>query len=57
MWSFTIGSAEADPLAIDKRKLTEIYFKFVKEKGELKYYNPDIHYGAFAIPNFVYRDI
>ena len=57
MWSFTIGSAEADPLAVDKRKLTEIYFKFVKEKGELKYYNPDIHYGAFAIPNFVYRDI
>jgi len=42
--------------ATSGRGSSESYNKFVKEKGELKYYNPDIHYGAFAIPNFVYRE-
>lgn len=56
MWSFTIGSVNADPLAIEKEELKERYIELVKDKGELKYYNPDVHYGAFAIPNFVYRE-
>jgi len=56
MWSFTIASKKLDPLGVAPGPLGRLYREFVKENGELKYYNPEIHYGAFAIPNFVYRE-
>ena len=56
MWSFTFASNSLDPLGVNPGALGEAYSKFIKENGKLKYYNPEIHYGAFAIPNFVYED-
>ncbi|WP_457679389.1 polyamine aminopropyltransferase [Thermovibrio sp.] len=56
MWSFTIASKKLDPLGVPPSSLGKLYKEFVKENGELKYYNPEVHYGAFAIPNFVYRE-
>jgi spermidine synthase len=56
MWSFTVASNEVDPLKVDRSALEKSYEEFVEKNGELKYYNPEIHYGAFAIPNFVYRE-
>ncbi len=56
MWSFTIGSKKLDPLGVPPSALGKLYRELTKREGELKYYNPEIHYGAFAIPNFVYRE-
>ncbi len=56
MWSFTIASNELDPLKVPYSSLDNLYREFTKRNGELRYYNPKIHYGAFAIPNFVYRE-
>ncbi len=56
MWSFTIASNRLDPLGVSPSALRELYREFVEKNGELKYYNPEVHYGAFAIPNFVYRE-
>ncbi len=56
MWSFTIGSKRLDPLGVPPSALGKLYKELTEREGELKYYNPEIHYGAFAIPNFVYRE-
>ncbi len=56
MWSFTMASNKLDPLGVPPSSLGKLYREFVEKNGELKYYNPEIHYGAFAIPNFVYRE-
>ena len=56
MWSFTIASNRLDPLGAPPSALGKLYREFVEKNGELKYYNPEVHYGAFAIPNFVYRE-
>jgi len=56
MWSFTFASNDLDPLGVNPGALGESYRKFIEENGKLKYYNPEIHYGAFAIPNFVYEE-
>ena len=56
MWSFTIASNRLDPLGAAPSALGKLYREFVEKNGELKYYNPEVHYGAFAIPNFVYRE-
>ncbi len=56
MWSFTIASKRLDPLGVAPSALGKLYKEFVEKEGELRYYNPEIHYGAFAIPNFVYRE-
>lgn len=54
MWSFVHASKGADPLS---GAVTGRVAKGLEEFGDaLKYYNPDIHTGAFALPNFV-RDI
>ena len=49
MWSFSFSSDSLDPTA----DLSVVW----KERGiddmNLKYYNPAIHQGAFALPNFV----
>ncbi len=56
MWSFTVASNRLDPLGAAPSSLGKLYREFVERSGELKYYNPEVHYGAFAIPNFVYRE-
>ena len=56
IWSFTIASNRLDPLGAPPSALGKLYREFVEKNGELKYYNPEVHYGAFAIPNFVYRE-
>lgn len=48
-WYFTFASKKYDPVEhIDRQKIRE----FTREQP-LKYYNEDIHFGAFAIPTFV----
>ncbi|MEO2065527.1 MAG: spermidine synthase, partial [Desulfurobacteriaceae bacterium] len=56
MWSFTIGSKKLDPLGVAPSALGKLYRELTEREGALKYYNPEVHYGAFAIPNFVYRE-
>jgi len=56
MWSFTFASNSLDPLGVNPETLGSSYRDFVKRNGELKYYNPEVHYGAFAIPNFIYKE-
>ncbi len=56
MWSFTFASGSLDPLQINPEILGRTYTDFVKRNGKLKYYNPEIHFAAFAIPNFVYEE-
>ena len=56
MWSFTIGSKKLDPLGVAPSALGKLYRELIEREGALKYYNPEVHYGAFAIPNFVYRE-
>ena len=53
MWSFTFASDSKDPLSISPQALAEKISAFEKSNGRLKYYNLEVHYGAFAIPNFV----
>lgn len=51
MWSFAMGSKGSDPLSKEVIKRVE---NGTNEFGEsLRYYNPEIHRGAFALPNFV----
>ncbi|WP_297446740.1 polyamine aminopropyltransferase [Desulfurobacterium sp.] len=54
MWSFTFASNGKDPLTISPEELSERMKDVVRRtKKKFKYYNLEIHYGAFAIPNFV----
>jgi len=46
MWSFTIGSKQHDPLAIDGKK---------PEPIETRYYTHDVHKAAFCLPRFVQK--
>ncbi|ADY72885.1 Spermidine synthase [Desulfurobacterium thermolithotrophum DSM 11699] len=56
MWSFTIGSKILDPLTVNPEKLLGKVSNLEKSAGKLKYYNSQIHYGAFAVPNFIYEE-
>lgn len=47
LWSFTICSETVDPLNSSPREVT------ANLKGELSYYNGDVHRAAFALPEFV----
>jgi spermidine synthase len=50
MWSFQYGlKGAADPRKVSN---TDAIKSFVAEKG-LRYYNEDIHFSTFALPNFV----
>jgi len=49
-WSWTFASNTVDPLAIDEAQLAHV------EDG-CKYYNRDIHRGAFALPNDLRRQL
>lgn len=44
LWSFTVGSKKYDPAAVNADR--ELPF-------ETKYYTPELHRGAFALPRFV----
>lgn len=44
LWTFTIGSKKHDPLAVAPERFHEI---------ETKYYTPELHTAAFALPKFV----
>jgi spermidine synthase len=54
MWSFVFASDTLDPTKVPEDVLKGRYRMFASREGALNYYNPNIHYGAFAIPNFVY---
>lgn len=51
MWSFSFASKGADPLSDDTMNRVENGLK--EFDSEMKYYNPDVHKGCFALPNFV----
>jgi spermidine synthase len=54
MWSFTFASNSVDPIGIDKSKVDFAIEKIEELSGsKLKYYNCDIHFGAFSLPEFV----
>lgn len=44
LWSFSLASKIHDPLKVDKSRIPQM---------ETKYYNAEVHYGCFALPNFV----
>lgn len=51
MWSFALGSRGSDPLSEEVLKRVEAG---TNEFGKnLRYYNREVHTGAFALPNFV----
>lgn len=53
MWSFMMASPQLHPL--DDYDAAEAARRLAPFAGELQYYNPDVHRGAFALPNFVRR--
>jgi spermidine synthase len=44
LWTFTLGSKKHDPLKVDPAQIAAI---------ETKYYTPELHRAAFALPRFV----
>jgi spermidine synthase len=46
-WSFTVGSKKYDPTKVDISKIPQL---------DTKYYTPELHLAAFALPKFV-RDL
>ncbi len=44
LWTFTMGSKTYDPLQVQKDEIPAI---------ETKYYTPELHFAAFALPKFV----
>ena len=44
LWSFTLGSLTHDPLQVDPAAIQDM---------PTKYYNRDVHFGAFQLPTFV----
>lgn len=51
MWSFAYASKGIDPL--NEQVLNRMQNGVSEMKGDLKYYNAEIHRGCFALPNFV----
>jgi len=46
LWSFTLGSKRACPLAVERSDIPDL---------DTEYYNDAVHYGAFQLPNFAAR--
>lgn len=44
LWTFTLGSKKHDPLQVETAQIPEI---------DTKYYTPELHRAAFALPKFV----
>jgi spermidine synthase len=55
MWSMLFASKEVDPGSDEVAKRIDAGYPAMEEA--LKYYNKEIHNGAFALPNFVKRII
>ncbi len=51
MWSFSFASKGIDPLSDET--LGRVKNGLKEFDAEMKYYNPDVHKGCFALPNFV----
>ncbi len=54
-WSYTGGSkgGHLGPAFKDPEGFRKRYERFVKANGALRYYNPEVHAAAFALPGFV----
>ena len=50
LWSYTIGSKQHDPLAVERASIVARL-----ERGAIRtrYYTPDVHHAAFALPPFI----
>lgn len=48
LWSFTLASKRFDPVSLNKGEIRKILQNF-----STKYYNEEIHFACFALPNFV----
>ena len=46
MWGFTLGSKKYDPLALNKEDIFA---------PDTKYYSPDLHFAAFAVPPYIQK--
>lgn len=55
MWSMMFAGKKHDPLSADS--IERIEKGIASMEASLKYYNKDVHLGAFALPNFVKRII
>ncbi len=51
MWSFAFASNDVDPLDISKQEVESAVKKL--SRSGLKYYNCDVHFGAFMLPQFI----
>ncbi len=50
LWSYTIGSKRHGPTAVDKTTIGE---RLARASMSPRYYSPEIHHAAFALPPFV----
>jgi spermidine synthase len=50
LWSYTIGSKRHDPLAVDRDSVAS---RLEAASIPTKYYSPDVHPAAFALPPFI----
>jgi spermidine synthase len=50
LWSYTVGSKRYDPLAVDRDRIAA---RLAAASIPTRYYSPDVHQGAFALPPFV----
>jgi spermidine synthase len=50
MWSMACASRQKDPLSADVLSRAANHPELLSTLG---YYNPEVHRGAFALPNFV----
>ncbi len=53
-WSFTIASKNFD---FEKQPMSRIEKKYILLKKKLKFYSPQIHRGAFVIPQFIVENM
>lgn len=51
-WGFVFGSSGPDPMALTDREIAE---KISALKGQLRYYNPEIHRAMLAMPEYMKR--
>lgn len=50
LWSYTIGSKRYDPLAVERATIAA---RLTHSCIQARYYTPDVHHAAFALPPFV----
>jgi spermidine synthase len=50
LWSYTIGSKRHDPLDVERDRVAA---RLAEASIPAKYYSPDVHRGAFALPPFI----